>query len=136
MIASNGMAVPPKNPNHVSPLVCGQPNILKRNICISNIAPDSRLSYATRPIDRWDVMNIVDEIIKKFGTQERLAAAIEPPVRQCIISGWKRRGCVPTGQQRKVLAAARKLGIQLGPQDFFEKAPVDNERPNGTSAPP
>lgn len=63
-------------------------------------------------------MNQAQRIIAKFATQERLAAALG--CRQSVIAGWKRRGVVPAAQQQRVLDAARDLGIDLTPADFFE----------------
>lgn len=62
--------------------------------------------------------SVVDRIIKKFGTQERLAALVG--TRQPVIAGWKRRGVIPVRQQPRVLKAAQENGIELTPQDFFE----------------
>ena len=63
---------------------------------------------------------IVAAIIRKFGTQERLAELLA--VRQSVIAGWKRRGVVPARQQMRVLQVARDQGIDLTPHDFFESA--------------
>jgi len=60
---------------------------------------------------------VVEAIIKKFGTQERLAEALG--CRQTVIAGWKRRGVVPARQQARVLEAAQVLGVVLTPNDFF-----------------
>ena len=61
---------------------------------------------------------VVAQIIGKFGTQEKLADALN--CRQSVIAGWKRRGVVPARQQKRVLEAAQKLQINLTPADFFE----------------
>lgn len=50
-------------------------------------------------------------------TQEKLAEAMG--CRQSVIAGWKRRGFVPAQQQGNVLTAAKSLGIDLTPEDFF-----------------
>lgn len=63
---------------------------------------------------------VVERIIRKFGTQERLAAALQ--CRQSVIAGWKRRGVVPARQQPRVLQAAQQLDIELAPSDFFSTA--------------
>lgn len=63
---------------------------------------------------------VVAAIIRKFGTQERLAEALS--VRQSVIAGWKRRGVIPARQQQRVLQAAQALGIELAPKDFFSTA--------------
>lgn len=70
-------------------------------------------------------MNPVSRIISKFGTQEKLAAALG--TRQNVISAWKRRGYVPARQQPRVLEAARLLNIPLTPSDFFD---LGGESPN------
>ena len=66
-------------------------------------------------------MTPVERIIKKFGTQERLAGALG--CRQSVIAGWKRRGVIPAQQQPRVLDAARRENIPLAPADFFDMAP-------------
>lgn len=63
-------------------------------------------------------MTQAERIIGKFRTQVRLAAALG--CHQSVIAGWKKRGFVPAQQQLKVLEAARQLGVELSPQDFFE----------------
>lgn len=67
-------------------------------------------------------MTQAERIIKKFGTQEKLAAALG--CRQSVIAGWKRRGFVPAQQQPRVLAAAKDIGVALAPSDFFDAAPA------------
>jgi ribosome-binding protein aMBF1 (putative translation factor) len=62
-------------------------------------------------------MTQAERVISKFGTQEKLAAALG--CRQSVIAGWKRRGYVPAQQQVRVLEAAREQGIDLTPADFF-----------------
>lgn len=64
---------------------------------------------------------LVEQIIKKFGTQERLAALLG--CRQSVIAGWKRRGVIPVRQQPRVLKVAQENGIDLTPNDFFERTP-------------
>lgn len=68
-------------------------------------------------------MTQAERIIKKFGTQERLAAALG--CRQSVIAGWKRRGFVPAPQQPRVLDAAKRTGVVLSPDDFFDVTPDD-----------
>jgi hypothetical protein len=63
-------------------------------------------------------MTQAERIIGKFKTQVRLAAALG--CHQSVIAGWKKRGFVPAPQQSKVLEAARQLGVDLSPNDFFE----------------
>lgn len=62
--------------------------------------------------------NVVERIIQKFGTQERLAEAAK--TTQSVVAGWKRRGVVPARQQPIVLQAALDLGIEFSPADFFD----------------
>lgn len=65
-------------------------------------------------------------------TQERLAETLG--CRQSVIAGWKHRGFIPASQQAKVLAAARSIGVELSPADFFDvsgEAPPDTA-PDGT----
>ena len=69
-------------------------------------------------------MTQADKIISKFGTQEKLAAALG--CRQSVIAGWKKRGFVPAPRQPEVLRAARTNGIDLDPDDFFETDPADS----------
>ena len=57
-------------------------------------------------------------IIAKFGTQVSLASALG--IGQSTIAAWKRRGFIPVRQQSAVLTAARRLGIDLKPADFFD----------------
>lgn len=64
-----------------------------------------------------DTTSQAERIIRKFGTQERLAAALG--CRQSVIAGWKKRGFVPAQQQAKVLEAAQREGVELCPADFF-----------------
>lgn len=77
-------------------------------------------------------MNPVARIISKFGTQEKLAAALG--TRQNVISMWKKRGYVPAQQQPKVLAAARDLGIDLTPDDFFDLGESAPQQPEASAA--
>lgn len=61
---------------------------------------------------------IVAAVISKFGTQTRLAEAIDRD--QSTIAHWKRRGVIPAREQGRILQAAEKLGIDLTPVDFFK----------------
>jgi len=62
----------------------------------------------------------VERIIKKFGTQERLAEALS--CRQSVIAGWKKRGIIPARKLPRILQAAQERDIKLAPADFFEPA--------------
>jgi hypothetical protein len=61
-----------------------------------------------------------DRIISRFGGQSALAKAIG--TSQGTIWGWKVRGFVPVRAQQRVMDAAARLGLDLSPDDFFEKA--------------
>lgn len=56
-------------------------------------------------------------IVGKFGSQVRLASEID--VSQSTIAHWIKRGVIPSRQQWKILGAARRLNIDLTPDDFF-----------------
>lgn len=71
---------------------------------------------------------VVQRIIEKFGTQQKLADALS--VNQSVIAGWKLRGVVPARQQPEVLKAAQKLGVDLTPADFFD---MDSDDETGSS---
>lgn len=60
---------------------------------------------------------IVDRIVSKFGTQTRMASMLG--VNQSTIAYWKIRGIIPARQQGKILAVARREGIDVSPNDFF-----------------
>lgn len=77
-------------------------------------------------------MTQAQRVIAKFGTQEKLAAALG--CRQSVIAGWKRRGFVPAQQQPKVLAAARGLGLDLTPDDFFDVGESAPQQPEASAA--
>lgn len=59
----------------------------------------------------------IAEIVGKFGSQVRLASEID--VSQSTIAHWIKRGVIPSRQQWKILGAARRLKIDLSPNDFF-----------------
>lgn len=60
----------------------------------------------------------VERVIGKFGTQERLAELLR--CDQTTVSKWKTTGFIPARRQRQILDAARELGIDLEPNDFFD----------------
>ncbi|GBD45122.1 Crotonyl-CoA reductase [bacterium HR40] len=60
----------------------------------------------------------VERIIRKFGSQQRVAELLG--IWQTAVSGWIRRGVIPTRRQAELLAIARREGIDLRPEDFFE----------------
>jgi len=62
--------------------------------------------------------NRVEAIIKKFGSQQRVAELLG--IWQTAVSGWVRRGAIPAKRQEELLAIARREGIDLSPVEFFE----------------
>jgi crotonyl-CoA carboxylase/reductase len=64
----------------------------------------------------------VERIIAKFGSQQRVAELLG--IWQTAVSGWVRRGAIPSRRQEELLAHARREGIALRPDDFFELAEV------------
>jgi crotonyl-CoA carboxylase/reductase len=75
----------------------------------------------------------VERIIARFGSQQRVAELLG--IWQTAVSGWVRRGAIPTRRQQELLALARREGIALSPQDFFGMAEAVEEsaRAFGTS---
>ncbi|SNB75732.1 crotonyl-CoA carboxylase/reductase [Arboricoccus pini] len=65
----------------------------------------------------------VARIIAKFGSQQRLAEQLG--IWQTAVSGWVRRGAIPTRRQAAILTLARREGIALTPADFFDNAIED-----------
>jgi len=65
----------------------------------------------------------VSQIIGKFGSQVKLAGEIS--VSQSTISHWIKRGIIPTRQQQKILRAAKRLNLDISPNDFFPDEIVD-----------
>ncbi len=57
-------------------------------------------------------------IIAKFGGTWPMATALGVP--PSTVQGWKRGGYIPARRQAHVLLAARRLGIDIGPDDFFD----------------
>lgn len=64
--------------------------------------------------------NTVEHVIRKFGSQQRVAELLG--IWQTAVSGWVRRGAIPTRRQEELLALARREGIALSPADFFPEA--------------
>src|SRR3954464_1114928 len=64
--------------------------------------------------------NTVENVIRKFGSQQRVAEALG--IWQTAVSGWVRRGAIPARRQEELLQIARREGIALAPGDFFEVA--------------
>ena len=61
--------------------------------------------------------NQVEEIIRRFGSQQRVAELLG--IWQTAVSGWVRRGAIPGKRQAELLEIARREGIHLAPEDFF-----------------
>ncbi|MCB1888305.1 MAG: hypothetical protein KDH20_11920, partial [Rhodocyclaceae bacterium] len=61
--------------------------------------------------------NQVDHIIRKFGSQARVAELLG--IWQTAVSGWVRRGAIPARRQAELLEIARREGIALSPGEFF-----------------
>jgi crotonyl-CoA carboxylase/reductase len=66
--------------------------------------------------------NRVETIIRKFGSQQRVAELLG--IWQTAVSGWVRRGAIPARRQEELLVIARREGIELSPVDFFETQEV------------
>ena len=64
--------------------------------------------------------NTVENVIRKFGSQQRVAELLG--IWQTAVSGWVRRGVIPTKRQEELLSIARREGVELGPADFFVEA--------------
>ena len=67
--------------------------------------------------------NTVENVIRKFGSQQRVAELLG--IWQTAVSGWVRRGAIPTRRQEELLAIARREGLELAPADFFVEARGD-----------
>ena len=64
-------------------------------------------------------MTQTERIISRFGGMTALARALGHR-HPTTVQGWKVRGYVPAHRQQEVLDAAHRVGIPLGPSDFFE----------------
>lgn len=67
--------------------------------------------------------NIAASIIEKFGGINAMARTLGHR-NASTVQGWKERGHVPANQQSFVLGVARKCGIPLVPDDFFDLSAV------------
>lgn len=62
-------------------------------------------------------MSIAQTIIDKFGGVRPCAAALgKAPT---TVQSWKDSGHIPAKHQASVLEAAKRVGIDLSPADFF-----------------
>jgi NAD(P)H-hydrate epimerase len=77
----------------------------------------------------------LSNIFKAFGGVRPFARALSTagrPVAPTTVQGWRSRGRIPAARQAEVLAAARVVGIDLGPADFF--GAVAHLKPDGPAA--
>ena len=63
-------------------------------------------------------MNIAEKMVEKFGTQEKLAAALG--LRQSNIAYWVHVARIPSRWHVKIVQAAGQLGIPISPSDFLD----------------
>lgn len=61
--------------------------------------------------------NVVDHLLKLFGTQARLAEAAG--VKQPAISDKRAKNALTHGNMRQILISAPRMGVSLDPWDFF-----------------
>jgi crotonyl-CoA carboxylase/reductase len=62
----------------------------------------------------------VEQVINRFGSQQRVAELLG--IWQTAVSGWVRRGAIPSKRQEQLLTIAQREGITLAPADFFAGA--------------
>jgi crotonyl-CoA carboxylase/reductase len=72
----------------------------------------------------------VEQVISRFGSQQRVAELLG--IWQTAVSGWVRRGAIPTRRQEQLLRIAQREGVSLAPADFFAEFPPWSA--NGQSA--
>ena len=72
-------------------------------------------------------MTACHHIIDSFGGLTALSRALGHK-HVTTVQGWKQRGIIPAHRQQEVLNAARRLGIDMSPADFFEAAEAESER--------
>jgi len=70
-------------------------------------------------------MNISESIISKFGTQQKLAEALD--IRQSNVSYWAKVGTVPAKWHSRLLTLAQERGIQLSPADFLPVESLESQ---------
>ena len=63
------------------------------------------------------MMNVVDLLVEKFGSQDAVAKAAG--CSQSAVSDWKRDNRVPSRRIAILLKNAAADGVELGPRDFF-----------------
>ncbi len=67
--------------------------------------------------------NPVDRIIRKFGSQTKLAEALG--ISQASISEWRSKGYVPGVRHQEIFDFARANGIPIAPEDFLIIEPTE-----------
>ncbi len=67
----------------------------------------------------WDMAH-ARTIIALFGGTRPMAATLG--LSPSTVQGWKRGGYIPARRQGQVLAAGRRLGLDLTAADFFDDA--------------
>jgi crotonyl-CoA carboxylase/reductase len=83
-----------------------------------------------RAMDRGTDRATVEQVINRFGSQQRVAELLG--IWQTAVSGWVRRGAIPTRRQAQLLRIAQREGVSLSPADFFPEA---GPRPAGEPSP-
>lgn len=58
------------------------------------------------------------KIINKFGGLSKMTKAMRYKYVSRV-QGWRNRGIIPSKVQKDVLKVARKLGLDIKPEDFF-----------------
>ncbi len=65
-------------------------------------------------------MSYASRIIERFGGTTALARAIDPNFPPSTVQYWGEIGHIPAKRHPVVMEAARRKGIDLKPDDFFE----------------
>lgn len=63
--------------------------------------------------------SVAEKIVDLFGGQRRLADVLGH-THQSTVQGWCRRGVIPVRQIPAVITAAKRLGLALDYEDFFQ----------------
>lgn len=72
-------------------------------------------------------MSHAGSIIAKFGGASSLARTLGHR-HATTVQSWKKSGVIPAKRQQGVLDAAKRLGIDLSPADFFEAGETVSDR--------
>lgn len=67
---------------------------------------------------------IAKRIIDRFGGVSALSHALGHR-NPTTVRGWLERGVIPARQQSAVLVAAKRAGIGLGANDFFDREALE-----------